>query len=243
MLQDKQSLGVVYGAKLFQGFFVGTIYYDVFSKEPQGVTQMSFLMMVNFYMIFGSLMVFPSLFAERTITQIETSEALYGIPMQIVSQSLIDCVFMFAANSAMIVIAYYLGGAPWDKFLPIFVQLQFMGITFDSVAYAVGSFEKSAETATAGMVGLCSIYAVFSGFIMSRLSSPSFLKWMLTISPVHWCMEIMSFEFWGSDPRTWTSIERLFGFEAEPSVVTGALVNLAFIVVFRSMQIICSLTM
>merc|ERR1719387_1440210 len=151
MLQDKQSLGVVYGAKLFQGFFVGTIYYDVFSKEPQGVTQMSFLMMVNFYMIFGSLMVFPSLFAERTITQIETSEALYGIPMQILSQSLIDCCFMFAANSAMIVIAYYLGGAPWGKFV--------------------------------------SIFAVFSGFIMSRTSSPSFLAWMLTVSPVHWAME------------------------------------------------------
>lgn len=226
-----------------RAFFLGIVFYDVFSKEPQGVTQMSYLKMILFYMIFGSLMVFPSLFAERTITQIETSEALYGIPMQILSQSLIEFCFMFAANSAMIVIAYYLGGAPWGNFLPIFVQCQFMGITFDAVAYAIGAVEKTAETASAAMVGLCSIFATFSGFIMTRNNAPSFLAWMITISPVHWAMEIMSYELWGSDQQVWAIIERSFGFRADPSVATGALVNLTFIVVFRSMHLVCSLTM
>merc|ERR1712224_486539 len=105
----------------------------------------------------------------------------------------------------------------------------------DSMCAMVAAVAKNAQTAQATAMPFLMIFIMFSGFLVSKNSAPSFLRWLLYVSPVSWANEIIAKSFYGNNAAAWGALENLFGFERSSEIVCVS-ICVACIQIFRSAE-------
>merc|ERR1712187_1100588 len=104
----------------------------------------------------------------------------------------------------------------------------------------VAAIAKNAQVAQAVAMPFLMVFIMFSGFLVSKDSAPSFLRWVLYVSPVNWVMETLADSLYGDDPQAWASLQSLFGFE---KLSNGEWISLAIcvacVVISRAAEVFC----
>merc|ERR1712014_301575 len=77
---------------------------------------------------------------------------------------------------------------------------------FVVLMFAMGGMEWSA------FLPFLMVFIMFSGFLVSKNSAPSFLRWVLYISPVSWVNEVIAVNLYGGKPEAWALLHEMFGF-------------------------------
>merc|ERR1719359_237089 len=102
----------------------------------------------------------------------------------------------------------------------------------DSLCGMVAAIAKNAQMAQATAMPFLMVFIMFSGFLVSKNSAPSFLKWLLYVSPVSWVNEMIAKSLYADKPEAWVALETLFGFEKGSELVC-VIICMASIVIFR----------
>jgi len=80
---------------------------------------------------------------------------------------------------------------------------------------------------------------LFNGFALTKVSSPSFLKWIFYISPVSYSMEDIAHFNYGNEPAIWNTLVEYNGLEWNNSTVfVGTSITAAFVVLGRVGQVL-----
>eukprot|EP00933_Yihiella_yeosuensis_P054087 TRINITY_DN5243_c0_g1_i2.p1 TRINITY_DN5243_c0_g1~~TRINITY_DN5243_c0_g1_i2.p1 ORF type:complete len:692 (-),score=136.83 TRINITY_DN5243_c0_g1_i2:448-2523(-) len=223
--------------KIVMGFVYGIIYQGLGNREPKGITQLSFMYMLSLDLAMAVQKVLPIIIMERTVMKLEVSEGLYGVGPHLLAQGLVDTALFLVGNTFQTAIAYWLAELPWDAFPVFFACLLVSGFAIDSVALCFATIGSNEQMALVCAFPVVMTYNLFCGFLVSKKSAPGYLKWLLEVSPVYWCMEMMSWELYGHDPAAWGTLEFAYGFE-EPSAVGFIIVNVLTAIVGRIGQVI-----
>merc|ERR550537_1280677 len=110
----------------------------------------------------------------------------------------------------------------------------------DSLCALVAGVAKNAQSAQATAMPFLMVFIMFSGFLVSKNSAPSFLRWLLYVSPVSWVTETISVSLYGENAAAWSSLTTLYGFEKVPGGEWICVaVCVACIVIFRAAQAFC----
>merc|ERR1712048_725072 len=106
-----------------------------------------------------------------------------------------------------------MGGMDWAHFGSFYLWATLLFFAMDAMVCFIAAVAKDAQNAQAQAMPLLMIFIMFSGFLVNKNSAPSFLNWMLYVSPVSWIMEAIATDMYGGDENTWALLEQLFGFE------------------------------
>merc|ERR1719436_809149 len=188
----------------------------------------------------GSMNIMPQLIDSRNIMKLEVSEALYDEWAHVVAFTTINTIRSTLGNTLFIMLMFAFAGMPWSGFLPFFLWSMLLFLAMDSLCCLAAAVAKNAQTAQATAMPFLMVFIMFSGFLVSKNSAPSFLKWLLYVSPVSWVTEMIAVALYGDNAEAWDSLQLLFGFE---KVANGEWICIAIciacIVIFRFAQAIC----
>jgi len=241
-LIDTQTMGLTIGMQVFMGIFMGLCFFDVGSKTPIGPTQMSFLFNVLMQVSLASMQVMPQLIDERNIMKLETSDALYSEWAHIFAFTTVNTIQAIVGNTLFIVLMFSFAGMPWSALLPFYIWAMLLFLAMDSLCALVAAMAKNAQTAQAVAMPFLMVFVMFSGFLVSKNSAPSFLRWLLYVSPVSWVNEMIAKSLYGDNAEAWDSLQLLFGFERQSELVC-VVICFASIVIFRLSEAFCLKTM
>merc|ERR1711879_714577 len=213
MMVDSEVIGMTVLMQIFMGVFMGLCFFNVGSKTPQGATQMSFLFNVLMQVSLCSSNIMPQLIDERNVMKLEVSEALYSEWAHIISTTLLATAQNMVGNTLFIVLMFALGGMEWSAFLPFYLWSSLLFLAMDSMCAMVAAMAKNAQLAQAVAMPFMMVFIMFSGFLVSKNSAPSFLRWLLYVSPVSWVTETISKNLYGGNEQAWAALHTLFGFE------------------------------
>jgi len=240
MIIDSEVIGMTIIMQVFMGLIMGLCFFDVGSKSPKGATQMSFLFNLLMQVSLCSMNIMPQLIDERNIMKLEVSEALYSEWAHIISTSILGTLQNMIGNTLFVVLMFAMGGMEWSAFWPFYLWATILFLAMDSMCAMVAAIAKNAQVAQAVAMPFLMIFIMFSGFLVSKNSAPSFLRWVLYISPVNWVMEVLADSLYGDDVQAWGSLESLYGFE---KLSGGEWICLsmcvACVVIFRAAQVFC----
>merc|ERR1711879_1028784 len=212
MMVDSEVIGMTVLMQIFMGVFMGLCFFNVGSKVPKGATQMSFLFNLLMQVSLCSMNIMPQLIDERNIMKLEVSEALYSEWAHIISTTILGTLQNMVGNTLFVVLMFAMGGMEWSTFLPFYLWATLLFFAMDSMCAMVAALAKNAQIAQAIAMPFLMVFIMFSGFLVSKNSAPSFLRWVLYVSPVNWVMETLADSLYGDDPQAWASLEALFGF-------------------------------
>merc|ERR1712187_706444 len=98
------------------GLVIGTIYFGVGQKEPQGMTQMAYFMIFLNMVTMAPLMSMPALITQRLIMKLETSEKLYSEGAYIIAFLIVNMTLSLIGLLLLIIIMFAMGKMPWSAF-------------------------------------------------------------------------------------------------------------------------------
>merc|ERR1711879_1081972 len=240
MIVDSEVIGMTIIMQVFVGLIMGLCFFDVGSKSPKGATQMSFLFNLLMQVSLCSMNIMPQLIDERNTMKFEVSEALYSEWAHIISTTILGTLQNMIGNTLFVVLMFAMGGMEWSAFLPFYLWATILFLAMDSMCAMVAAIAKNAQVAQAVAMPFLMVFIMFSGFLVSKNSAPSFLKWLLYVSPVSWVTEMIAVSLYGDNAEAWGSLQLLFGFE---KVSNGERICIAIcvacIAIFRFAQALC----
>eukprot|EP00933_Yihiella_yeosuensis_P012727 TRINITY_DN12179_c0_g2_i1.p1 TRINITY_DN12179_c0_g2~~TRINITY_DN12179_c0_g2_i1.p1 ORF type:complete len:908 (-),score=182.44 TRINITY_DN12179_c0_g2_i1:79-2802(-) len=216
-MRSAQVLACTIGVKFCLGILLGIIFWRVADKEPEGLAQMSFVLVLTMQVSLGVFMNLPVVIQERTVMKLETSEGLYSVSAHLLAQSIVDVAIGLLANSIQVTLMYSMAGMNWTKF-PLFLMYALaISQAMEAMALVFASMGKNGQTAQEMAMPPILVFMIFSGYFVNEVSSPEFLKWILKISPVCHCMQALCHQLYGDNPAAWKLLQNFFGYK-EPDM-------------------------
>jgi ABC-type multidrug transport system permease subunit len=235
--RDMELLGLTIALKAFMGIFLGLIFQGVGKKEPKGIAQMSFVFMILIQVSLGALNLLPMIIEERTIMKLEESDGLYCVSAHMLAQTTVDTAVSLIGSAAQVTIMYFMAEFEPEFFPAIFFYILICGLAMESLVVMMAASAKNAAAAQASATPVVMIFIMFSGFLVSRNTSPEFLKWILEISPMSHTIEMVAWQLYGDDTMAWGSLQMAYGFQ-EPSTTAYLGVNFSVMLFARALQVV-----
>merc|ERR1712187_607666 len=234
---DPTIIGMV-ATQAVLGFLIGGIYFGVGDKEPKGMTQMAYFMMYLNMVTLAPLLSMPALISQRLIMKLETSEKLYSEGAYIVAFLIVNMTLSLIGLLLLIVIMFALGKMPWSAFGNLLYWGILNFLMMDAMVGFGCAVSSNVEQANYVLMPFQIFAGLFNGFALTKVSSPSFLKWIFYISPVSYSMEDIAHFNYGNDPVVWNALVEFNGLEwNEWTVFLGTAITCAFVIIGRAGQI------
>lgn len=214
--------------------FMGVMFTGIGSKGLQ--QQVSFVYLLLTRICLSGLQQMPSLIEERTIMKYDTSETLYSAPAFIIVGLAVDISISLIGAVEGVAILFAFSGVHW-KYFGCFIEWALLDFfVFDSFFSLVAAVAPSLQSAQVVAIPFNSIFILFSGFVISKASAPSFLTWLFQVSPMGYAMQsifcYMAKDF-GPEGQ---DVIKLYGYEEGQE--TKGVILLSMIVCFRLLQVL-----
>merc|ERR1712048_480544 len=237
-LKDPTVVGMV-GTQAVLGLVIGTIYFGVGQKQPQGMTQMGFFMMFLNMVTLAPLLSMPTLITQRLIMKLEISEKLYSEGAYVIAFLCVNMTLSLIGLLLLIVILFAMGQMPWRSFGNLFYWGVLNFLMMDAMVGLGTAVASNVEQANYVLMPFQIFAGLFNGFALTKVSAPAFLKWVFYISPVSYSMEDIAHFNYGKDPAIWNSLVEYNGLEWNDSTVFwGTSITVAFVVIGRVGQVL-----
>merc|ERR1711953_382940 len=237
-LLDPTVIGMV-GTQAVLGLVIGTIYFGVGQKEPQGMTQMAFFMMFLNMVTLAPLLSMPTLITQRLIMKLETSEKLYSEGAYVVAFLCVNMTLSIIGLLLLIVILFAMGEMPWRSFGNLLYWGLLNFLMMDAMVGFGTALASNVEQANYVLMPFQIFAGLFNGFALTKVSAPRFLKWVFYISPVSYSMEDIAHFNYGSDPAIWGTLVEFNGLEwSDSTVLVGTTITAVFVVLGRVGQVL-----
>merc|ERR1712048_1097634 len=237
-LADPNIVGMI-ATQAALGLGIGTIYFGVGQKEPKGMTQMGFFMMFLNMVTLAPLLSMPALITQRLIMKLETSEKLYSEGAYVIAFLCVNMTVSMIGLLLLIVILFAMGQMPWTAFGNLLYWGVLNFLMMDAMVGFGTAVSSNVEQANYVLMPFQIFAGLFNGFALTKISSPSFLKWIFYISPVSYSMEDIAHFNYGQDPAIWNALVEYNGLEWNNSTVfVGTSITAAFVVLGRVGQVL-----
>merc|ERR1712048_304730 len=126
------------------------------------------------------------------------------------------------------------GKMPWSAFGNLLYWGILNFLMMDAMVGLGTAVSSNVEQANYVLMPFQIFAGLFNGFALTKISAPSFLKWIFYISPVSYSMEDIAHFNYGQDPVIWNTLVEYNGLEwNESTVVVGTAITLVFVIVGR----------
>jgi ATP-binding cassette subfamily G (WHITE) protein 2 len=217
------------------GILMGVMYTDIGSKGLQ--QQVSFVFMLLTRICMGGMQLMPGLIEERIIMKYDTSETLYSVQAFIIVGIAIDITVALIGAVLNCIIMYSFAGLAWKYFGLIITWAILNFFVFDAFFGFVAAAAPTLQIAQVAAIPFNSIFMMFSGFMISKESAPSFLKWVFQISPLGYAIQSIFVNMADDFPTEGPVVIKVYGFE-EGQEAQGVAILLTMMVVLRMLQVV-----
>jgi len=233
-LRNPASIIMPIGMPIFVGVLMGVMYQGI-GKKPL-MNQLSFVFMLLMRICMGGMQLMPSLIDERTIMKYDISERLYSVPTFIIVSTSVDILLSLLGAIANTVIMYMFSQMDWKYFGLILSWALVNFFVFDSFFGFLAAWAPTLQIAQVAAIPFNSIFMMFSGFMITKESSPPYLRWLFEISPIGYAIESIfttMAEDYGMEGQ---QVVKQFGFQ-EGNELKGLSVMAAMFFVMRLLQV------
>mmetsp|Transcript_44107 Transcript_44107/g.114504 ORF Transcript_44107/g.114504 Transcript_44107/m.114504 type:complete len:679 (-) Transcript_44107:145-2181(-) len=234
-MRNKQAIIMPIVVPVLVGFLLGVMFMDIGSKPFQ--QRLSFVFMLLTRICMGGMQLMPQLIDDRTIMKYDISERLYSIPAFIIVGVTVDISLSLIGAILNALIMYWLSGMDWKYFGMILMWALINFFVFDSFFSMLAAGSPSLQTAQVAAIPFNSIFMMFSGFMISKKSAPSYLTWIFEISPIGYAIQSIFCTMAKDAGEDGALVIQLYGFE-EDQEMKGIIIMLVMALVFRAMQVL-----
>eukprot|EP00428_Durinskia_dybowskii_P042499 CAMPEP_0170262492 /NCGR_PEP_ID=MMETSP0116_2-20130129/31130_1 /TAXON_ID=400756 /ORGANISM="Durinskia baltica, Strain CSIRO CS-38" /LENGTH=679 /DNA_ID=CAMNT_0010513563 /DNA_START=102 /DNA_END=2141 /DNA_ORIENTATION=- len=218
---------------VFTGVLLGVMYTDIGSKALQ--QQVSFVFMLLVRICMGGMQLMPQLIEDRTVMKYDTSEGLYSVQAFIIVGIGVDITLSLIGAVLNCIIMYVFSGLNWDYF-PMIMEWSLLNFfVFDSFFAMMAAFAPNFQIAQVCAIPFNSIFMMFSGFMISKNSAPSYLRWVFEISPIGYAIQAIFIRMAQDSPQGPAMIQ-LYGFE-DGQEKKGVTIMVIMVIVLRFFQV------
>jgi ATP-binding cassette subfamily G (WHITE) protein 2 len=185
--RDRMAIVLPIFVPILQGVLMGLMFNGIGEKKFQ--QQLSFVFMLLIIICLRGMQLMPGIIEERTIMKYDTSEALYSEMAFILSEFMVNVPLCLTGAFLNIFIMYCLSGLSWEYFGLINFWAILVFFVFDSLFGFIAALAANTQQAQVLAIPFNSILIMFSGFMISRASSPSYLRWIFQISPIAYAIQ------------------------------------------------------
>lgn len=233
-LRNPVAIGLPIAVPVFQALLMGCMFQGIGHKSLQ--QQLPFVFILLTVLCMTGMQQMPSLIAERDIMKYETSETLYSEAAFITSSFLVDIPLALIGAISNVLIMYCFSGISWDFFGVIIMWAILLFFVFDSLFGFISAFAANGQQAQVAAIPFNSIFMMFSGFMISKASAPSFLRWIFEISPNGYAMQAIVIKMAKDFGREGQAVLDTYGFQ-ENQESKGVIVMLSMICFLRILQV------
>lgn len=234
-MRNKQAIIMPIVVPVLVGFLLGVMFMDIGSKPFQ--QRLSFVFMLLTRICMGGMQLMPQLIEDRIIMKYDISERLYSVPAFIIVGVTVDISLSLIGAILNALIMYWLSGMDWKYFGMILTWALINFFVFDSFFSMLAAGSPSLQTAQVAAIPFNSIFMMFSGFMISKKSAPSYLKWIFEISPIGYAIQSIFCTMAKDAGEDGALVIQLYGFE-EDQEMKGIIIMLVMALVFRAMQVL-----
>merc|ERR1719316_1641509 len=119
----------------------------------------------------------------------DTSEALYSEFCFIISEFVVNVPLSLTGAILNVIIMYLFAGLDWMYFGLIISWAILNFFVFDALFGLIAGYSSNVQQAQVLAIPFNSIFMMFSGFMISRASAPSYLRWIFQISPIAYAIQ------------------------------------------------------
>lgn len=217
------------------GVFMGLMFQGIGSKPL--FQQLSFIFMLMTRICMGGMQLMPALLEERNIMKHDISEGLYSVSAFLMVSLAVDISLSLIGVLANTVIMFAFSGIPWTYFGVILGWGLVMFFVFDAIFGLIAALASTVQLAQVSAIPLITVFMIFSGFMISKASSPGWLRWLFEISPLGYAMQSIFVYMADDHGLEGDKLLTQFGFERNQDL-KGLLIMLAFMVIFRTLQVV-----
>jgi len=197
------------------GLLMGVMFQGISTKSL--VLQIGFFFLVLNVLMLNAFAGLPNLLENRAVMKYETSEKLYSELSFICVNFVIEIPLGIIGSTLQILIMYAFSGLDWKYFVMTWYWGMLVYFVFDSLFGFVGSMAPDMEMAQLMAIPFNCIFLMFSGFMITKKSAPSFLIWPFAISPMYYAIESIVYRI-ADDNRKPNPLCEKFG---EPEFANG----------------------
>jgi len=219
---------------VFVGLLLGVMYKDIGSKAL--LQQVSFVFMLLVRICMAGMQQMPQLIEERTIMKYDTSEGLYSVQAWVLVGVGTDIFLSLIGAALNCLIMYAFSGITWEFFPMILGWAMLNFFLFDAFFGAMAAFAPTFQTAQVCAIPFNSVFMMFSGFMISKSSAPSYLRWVFEFSPIGYAIQAIFCKMAGDSPDG-QALVHLYSFECNQET-KGVVIIVAMMVVFRVLQVL-----
>jgi len=234
-MRNKQAIIMPIVVPVLVGVLLGVMFMDIGSKPFQ--QRLSFVFMLLTRICMGGMQLMPQLIEDRIIMKYDISERLYSVPAFIIVGVTVDISLSLIGAILNALIMYWLSGMDWKYFGMILTWALINFFVFDSFFSMLAAGSPSLQTAQVAAIPFNSIFMMFSGFMISKKSAPSYLKWIFEISPIGYAIQSIFCTMAKDAGEDGALVIQLYGFE-EDQEMKGIIIMLVMALVFRAMQVL-----
>lgn len=233
-LRNRSAIIMPIAVPVFVGLLLGVMFQDIGSKPFQ--QRLSFVFMLLTRICMGGMQQMPQLIEDRTIMKYDISERLYSVPAFIVVGVTVDISLSLIGAVLNCIIMYALSGLDWKYFGMILTWALLNFFVFDSFFSMLAAGAPSLQIAQVCAIPFNSIFMMFSGFMISRSSAPSYLTWIFEVSPIGYAIQSIFCTMAKDEGPAGAAVVKLYGFE-DNQELKGISILIAMAVVFRVLQV------
>merc|ERR1740121_1894330 len=167
----------------------------------------------------------------------DTSETLYSVQAFIIVGIAIDITVALTGAVLNCIIMYTFAGMAWKYFGHIITWAVLNFFVFDSFFGFVAAAAPSLQVAQVAAIPFNSIFMMFSGFMISKASAPSFLRWVFEVSPLGYAIQSIFVNMAEDFGAEGAAVVKVYGFE-EGQETKGVIILLSMMAVFRILQVL-----
>lgn len=242
-LRDKWSFILEMVIAVMKALFLGSAFWGIAFKLPW--LQMSFFYFMLMACTIDGLKTMPRVIAQRTVMKMEVSEGLYSEWAYILSLSILTSLQALIAHSVFITILFAETGFPWALFPSMWLWSMMLYYVMESLYIMLSGIAKDATTAQILSLPFLMIFLLYNGFTVARNTVPSYLAWVIAISPVAYALEgltlaaanVCSERRCGGEEGLYDAIIEHFDYKDQS--ILGISIMVGCILVFRAIHVFC----
>merc|ERR1719215_1456678 len=124
----------------------------------------------------------------------------------------------------------------WQYFPMILMWAVLNFFVFDSFFAFLAASAKNLQIAQVCAIPFNSVFMMFSGFMISKNSAPSYLRWLFEISPIGYAIQSIFCKMAHDEGAAGQMVIQLYGFE-EGQEQKGIMIMIVMAAVFRILQV------
>jgi len=234
-LRDPLGINMELGVAVGQSVVIGVTYLGVGEKEAYN--QMLFYFMLAMTVALVGMKVMPKLVDERLVVKKETSEALYSDWAYIISFSVINMITGFLGNSIFVTLVFWMSSCSWDMFPTVFFWTTVLYLVMDSVYTMIAAVAKDSTSSITMTLPFLTLFLLYNNFTVYAEILPSFMQWLLRLSPVAYTIGQIAYEANELDPQHFKSLAEQRGYADHRGVALAVMVG--YWVLFRGLSVVC----